>query len=220
MTLINQFVRKAIKAHLLEGCNPFILSDKDAAEKFEPLTKHSITELNWKDYPYQPQVQFSIAYQEEFIFLKYYVAEKDLKATYIKPNDPVYKDSCVEFFISLGDDCKYYNFEFNSLGTCLAGYGNIKPEREYLSAHVIDKIKNIPSLTLNNGLAYWELTVSLPREVFCYHNFDTFKGLKGKVNFYKCGDDLPEPHFLSWNRIETKMPDFHQPAFFGDIEFI
>ncbi len=213
-------MRKAIKVQLLEGSNPFILSDTDAAEKFERLAKYSITELNWKDYPYQPQVQFSIAYQHESIFLKYYVAEKDLKATYLKHNDPVYKDSCVEFFISFGDDHKYYNFEFNSLGTCLAAYGKIKPERDYLSEEVIGKIKNKSSVGSHNGLPYWELTVSLPREVFCYHNLASFKGVKGKANFYKCGDDLSEPHFLSWNRIETKMPDFHQPAFFGDIEFI
>jgi Carbohydrate-binding family 9 len=45
------------------------------------------------------------------------------------------------------------------------------------------------------------------------------EGKKCKANFYKCGDKLAQPHFLAWNRIETPEPDFHQPAFFGDIEF-
>jgi hypothetical protein len=189
-------VRKEIKAHLLKGDNPFLLSDVAAAEMFEQLAKHAITELNWEDYPYQPAVQFSIAYQQEHILLKYYVAEKDIKATYVKHNDPVYKDSCVEFFISFDDDHKYYNFEFNSLGTCLAAYGKKKPERDYLPEHLIDKIKNKASVTLKNGLVNWEITIALPREVFCFHSLESFKGIKAKANFYKCGDDLPEPHFL------------------------
>jgi hypothetical protein len=45
------------------------------------------------------------------------------------------------------------------------------------------------------------------------------KGKKCRANFYKCGDDLPEPHFLAWNMINTEEPDFHRPEFFGTLEF-
>ena len=40
-----------------------------------------------------------------------------------------------------------------------------------------------------------------------------------KVNFYKCGDLLPEPHFICWNKVETTDPDFHQPDFFAPVVF-
>jgi hypothetical protein len=40
-----------------------------------------------------------------------------------------------------------------------------------------------------------------------------------KANFYKCGDELQTPHFLSWNPIEIDQPDFHRPDFFGTLEF-
>ncbi|MGH2565575.1 MAG: carbohydrate-binding family 9-like protein, partial [Ginsengibacter sp.] len=40
-----------------------------------------------------------------------------------------------------------------------------------------------------------------------------------KVNFYKCGDKLPKPHFLTWNTVETEDPDFHAPEYFGSMEF-
>ncbi len=40
-----------------------------------------------------------------------------------------------------------------------------------------------------------------------------------KANFYKCGDELQTPHFLSWNPIEIEKPDFHRPDFFGTLRF-
>ena len=40
-----------------------------------------------------------------------------------------------------------------------------------------------------------------------------------KANFYKCGDELQTPHFLSWNPIQIEQPDFHRPDFFGTLEF-
>jgi hypothetical protein len=39
------------------------------------------------------------------------------------------------------------------------------------------------------------------------------------ANFYKCGDELPTPHFLSWNPIEWKEPSFHRPEQFGKLIF-
>ena len=43
--------------------------------------------------------------------------------------------------------------------------------------------------------------------------------LVAKGNFYKCGDMLSKPHFLSWNPIDTPSPDFHVPASFGLLTF-
>ncbi len=39
------------------------------------------------------------------------------------------------------------------------------------------------------------------------------------ANFYKCGDKLTVPHFVTWNSIGTNKPDFHQPKFFGELYF-
>ena len=44
-------------------------------------------------------------------------------------------------------------------------------------------------------------------------------GARMKANFYKCGDKLQTPHFLSWNRIDLPSPNFHRPDFFGTLEF-
>ena len=65
----------------------------------------------------------------------------------------------------------------------------------------------------------WELTLSIPNNAFQYHQFKTLKGQNCRGNFYKCGDDLPQPHFVVWNNIETPEPDYHRPEFFGSIAF-
>ena len=51
-------------------------------------------------------------------------------------------------------------------------------------------------------------------------SIESLKGVCATANFYKCGDDLPEPHFVSWNKIEAPTPNFHLPKYFGEIEFI
>lgn len=65
----------------------------------------------------------------------------------------------------------------------------------------------------------WSLTVALPIELFSLNNITPLSGRSVKANFYKCGDELPEPHYLSWSRVGTERPNFHTPEFFGTIYF-
>lgn len=189
---------------------------------FEGLTAHKIDQVSWSEYPYLPDVEFKVAYTDNSVVLEYKVKEKYLKAIYLKTNEPVYKDSCVEFFISF-DDVHYYNFEFNSLGTALVGYGSAdRSSRQYLPVPLIQKIqtKGTRKSSKVKGVDNeWSLQLQIPFEVFYNENLESLKGRNATANFYKCGDDLPEPHFVSWNRIEAPEPDFHIPKYFGKIEF-
>jgi hypothetical protein len=128
----------------------------------------------------------------------------------------VYEDSCVECFLSF-DGAGYYNFEFNARGTCLAAFGPSREDRQFLDPAVIAKIHRLPSLAgpLPQGPTPWQLTIALPVGVFGHHALESLAGRAVRANFYKCGDGLPRPHFLTWNRVNTPEPDFHQPKFFG-----
>ena len=185
---------------------------------------HDIDIHSWPGSRYFPQTRFSIVHNGESIFIKFHVTEDYLKVTYHHSNDPVYNDSCVEFFISIDNENEYYNFEFNCIGTCLSAFGTkIKTERRYLPHSVISKIKrqSIIKAGVNTpeGLICWELTIAIPIEVFSYHNIETLEGLNCRANFYKCGDALPEPHFVAWNEIKSEEPNFHLPEFFGKLSF-
>ena len=151
--------------------------------------------------------------------LKFFVTEKELRATVKETNGAVWEDSCVEFFVSF-DDQGYYNIECNCMGTIHAAFGKNRMERTLLTSQQIQKIHAQTELQQDAGPAvHWQLTLVLPLELFAHHNIPAWKGLQCRANFYKCGDRLREPHFISWTNIDTAEPDFHVPQFFGTLQF-
>jgi len=189
------------------------------------LQKNQIDKAPWPAFEYKPSVTFSVAHSQDCLFIKYYVLEDNIRAVFRRTNDPVYRDSCVEFFIAFNDDKEYYNLEFNSLGTCRFGFGKNKNDRQLLPEAVIRKIKRSAVLTIvpipdDQPVVKWELTLKIPAEAFCHHAFANLNRQNCKVNFYKCGDDLPTPHYLSWNNIKAEEPDFHLPEYFGGVQFL
>lgn len=75
----------------------------------ENITYHPINIVNWKEYPYQPQVSFRIAYTNDAILVHYKVVEDSVRAKYGEDNGSVWTDSCVEFFSIPAGDGIYYN---------------------------------------------------------------------------------------------------------------
>jgi hypothetical protein len=187
------------------------------------LNKEHINIVPWPLTGMKPEVKFTIAHAKDCIVIKYNVTEENVLARYKNSNEPVYKDSCVEFFISLDNNDKYYNFEFNAAGTCLMGFGpGDRAGRQNLSSSVIENIKRkalINSDARKAGPAQWELTVMIPFTVFSHHVLNSLKGKTCRANFHKCGDELPSPHYLVWNDIKSAEPDFHLPQFFGQLVF-
>lgn len=186
---------------------------------FRELDWHPIANAPWQnEFPYVPTVKFQIAYDSEHIFIHYFVQEEFVKANYIRANENVWEDSCVEFFISFDNKETYYNFEFNALGTGLIGYGPaIKSERNRLTAEEIDTVDAYTQLRKINGKKEWEVGLVIPKAIF---GDVSLQGNTFHANFYKCGDGLPNPHFLAWNPINLPKPNFHRPDFFGELNFI
>jgi hypothetical protein len=186
--------------------------------------KNPIAIAPWPAFPDKPQVTFAIGHCKDHIYIKYDVTEKEVLARYRHINDPVYKDSCVEFFIDFDDAPAYYNIEFNRLGTCLGRYGTDRENRTELPVEILKTIKHERTLKQikerEEPFINWTLTVSVPVWVFSFHNITSIQHKKCKMNFYKCGDDLSRPHYLAWNNIEWPEPNFHLPRFFGEVEFL
>jgi hypothetical protein len=152
------------------------------------------------------------------------VRENHVQACYTKDGDNVWEDSCVEFFIAFEDDISYYNIECNCIGTLLVSTG-IDRNRQPVPMNLLKKIKrwsNIGAEPVNKKKSEgieWELALIAPKEIFCLHRLEHFSGLRAKGNFYKCGDNLEIPHFLSWSPIQSDTPNFHLPSFFGEFFF-
>jgi len=184
---------------------------------------HLVSIINWPEYPYKPKVSFRIGHTGESIALKFYVEEEAVRAMVTNINGPVHTDSCVEFFVSF-DVKNYYNFEFNCIGTPHVAWGEGRNNRTKLDEGIIRGIAvestlgNTPFETRIGGFK-WELNVVIPVTSFVFDPGLKLTGLKATANFYKCGDDLPVPHFVTWKPVGTPQPDYHRPEFFADIEF-
>ncbi|NPA36346.1 MAG: hypothetical protein GXO47_05805 [Chlorobi bacterium] len=204
--------------------------DSISAE-LDKLTGDVIGEVNWSDYPYKPDVNFKMGYDEDNLYLKFRVHEKAVRALNTEPNSLVWEDSCCEFFCDF-DGKGYYNLETNCIGTQLLGYGEQMEDRELAAksrtradVDIISKIEKKSTLgsepfDVKTGDFRYEIVMKIPAVAFYRHNIRFSKGQQFRANFYKCGDETPEVHFLSWNPINTETPNFHVPEFFGEIKLI
>jgi hypothetical protein len=221
--IYGDYLMKKLNIPLIQLPKDYTSLDKvsESLEKFGICTEIDI--INWKKFSYKPEVKLFCAYTEKEILLKYIVAEKNILALHTDINAPVFEDSCVEFFISPGNGF-YYNFEFNCIGNKNVGYGRQREGRTMLSDSNISTIRTFSSLgnegfNLRKLSVPWQLTIAIPFNIFSENEFRNPQGKTFNVNFYKCGDNLPDPHYLSWNPIGLSSPDFHRPEFFGEMIF-
>jgi len=197
-----------------------ITGPTQASVKFE----HHLSFQNWVDAP-QVNAAFSIRHDEQSIYLYYRVEEPQVRAVNTRYNSPVWADSCVEFFIAFQGDDSYYNFEINAIGTVLGAFGPDRNQRAWLPEELLAQVATSPSLGRKpienlDEHTTWFIEVHIPVEVLKFSHMDTLTGMDAHANFYKCGDKLKQPHFLSWKQVVLPSPDFHQPRFFGQLSFL
>jgi hypothetical protein len=178
----------------------------------------SVDKINWENFPHLPDVKVYLAYDARYLWMHFTVSDDFIRADCRRDQEPVWQDSCVEFFLKQGDI--YRNFEFNCLGVCLSAIGPDRFERTGLDPGNMAEILRIPSLKDENlpsgdKPAEWTLTIAIP---LCLIGLDA--GSRFMANFYKCGDKTIVPHYISWSPIGTPAPDFHQPGFFAHVELV
>lgn len=190
----------------------------------EKIAFQSVDNANWKEFPYVPDVHFRIAYTGDAIVLNYRVKEASVRAVAAHDNGSVWEDACVEFFSVPAGDGTYYNVECNCAGTLLIAAGPDRNHRTPAPQEVLDQVCRWSSLGREPfaervGDCSWELVLVIPFTAFFQHHITSMQGKEVRANFYKCGDALQTPHFLSWNPIDLPKPDFHCPDFFGTLHF-
>ena len=175
-----------------------------------------IDQVNWSDFPHCTDVTVFAGYCDQKLWFHFNVEHDYIRAVCRNDQEPVWQDSCVEFFVKQGDG--YRNFEFNSLGVCLSAIGNDRHARKPLDEADLKQVWRWPSLKIESlpiedQPSDWSLTVATPLDLIGLKAGDTFM-----ANFYKCGDETNVPHYISWAAIKTPSPDFHRPEFFSLLE--
>ena len=203
---------------------PATNSAEELQEIFATLTANGITNCNWpEEYPYIPEASFKIFHDGTNIYLQFEVTEKDIHSKITEDFGEVWTDPCVEMFIAPDSDT-YYNFECTCIGKMLVACHATGKETERMPLDTLATIKRIPTLGIDNfdlreGENSWSIIEIIPATTLFNHKIESWDGKRMRANFYKCGDNLPTPHFLSWNKIDYPRPNFHLPEYFGEIQF-
>lgn len=150
---------------------------------------------------HRPETRFRLQYDREGLYGLFSVRDRFVRCVARKFQDPVCRDSCVEFFVRPGAD-------------------DVRPltEREAAGIRIYHSLPGRIEQELAQETCY-ELGFFLP--------FSIFAGTHGAPapvsrtvwsgNVYKCGDDTSHPHWASWRPV--RRVNFHEPDCFGDLEF-
>ena len=152
----------------------------------------------------------------EKIFVRLEAEETAIRATLRERLDQVCNDSCLEFFFApLKDDPRYFNFEYNPLGTLYLGFGAQRHTRvRQIVAHP-EMFEAAPARTEKGWCVEFVIPLSFVR---MYFPDAVFEG-EAAGNFFKCGDETEKPHYLAWSRPACDTPDFHRRQDFGRLIF-
>jgi Carbohydrate-binding family 9 len=186
----------------------------------------NISHYLWLDNGYRPHVEVRLCCSLQSLYVHFDVFEAKIRVRYTEFQDPVYKDSCVEFFVDPFPEKKvgYINFETNALGAMLVAIGPDRhrrtriPRADLKDLEIASSVKR--PISGYHGAEFWTLSYKLPLSLFEQYYGATIKsGGVARGNFYKCGDEAETPHFGAWSPIRSPQPDFHRPEFFGRLIF-
>jgi hypothetical protein len=156
-----------------------------------------------------------ICYDDEALYVKMQSYEKNIRAEHSSPLGMVCEDSCMEFFFCPEpDDDRYINFEINPNCCTYIGVGSGRADNVRLAPTNEAELFDKKAVRSQDG---WAVTYRIPVS-FLRALFPGYELTPGKViraNCYKCGDLTEKEHYLSWNPVTSKTPDFHRPCDFG-----
>ena len=177
---------------------------------------------------HQPKTTARVLHTDDAIHVRFDVEDQYVVVRHDQPNDPVCKDSCVEFFIQPREGQAYFNFELNAGGALWNSYGE---QVEALTKVFPDNGVWPGGLTVrtsHQGLIEPEITepvswwaeMTIPLEVFApaYPDLGPLAGQTWRGNFYKCADGCSMPHWGMWSAI-LEGSSFHQPQYYAPIRF-
>jgi hypothetical protein len=216
------------KVHRLASAMPIDGSwDKPQWQKIEAI---EIGNYMGKKPAHRPPTQAKVLYDDKYIYVIFRVQDRYVRAVAQDYHGPVWKDSCVEFFFTPGEDPSrgYFNLEVNCGGTALFHYQkapkkdarpiDVADMQQIEIAHSLPKIVE-PEIAEPTT---WTIEYRIPLaliEKYCPAARPA-PGVLWRANFYKCGDETSHPHWLTWSVVDRPVPDFHLPQFFGILEFM
>lgn len=202
--------------------------DKPAWNMVEPITLNLVM---GQEPAHKPLTQVKLAWDDDFVYVIFRVEDHYVRAVATEHQQMVCQDSCVEFFFTPGNDISkgYFNLEVNCIGTMLMYHQIARGQnRQVVDVADLQSIQVATSLLKGQLIdpeihrsTIWTVEYAVPLQMLArYAPVSTPEnGTVWRANFYKCADKTSRPHWLTWSKIPLPNPDFHQPSYFGSLEF-
>lgn len=195
---------------------PEYLISKVTEPDWSKIPEVELTHTGWLE-PCGISAKAQLCHDGENLYVRMEAVEQEIRATLSGKLDQVCDDSCLEFFFApKADDKRYFNFEFNPLGTMYLGFGAERPTRVRQIVKKPEELFQAAPFRTQRG---WGLTFRIPADLIRLYMPD-FK-MEGTCcgNFYKCGDKTQIVHYLAWAPLSSEVPDYHRWQDFGRFYF-
>ncbi len=193
----------------------YVAPQYNPSDPFTNAPKAHIDRCPWADYPTAPKAYGQVCYSTDALHVRLTCLESDPKITYHNPNEPVYKDSCLEFFINpTPEKDTFCDFECNAAGTLLLGHYN-QGDFGLLDPDARPNFQVKAKREAN----FWQVEYIIPAS-FLEQTFPGFcfaDNSEIRVNFYKCGDETDTPHYSCWSPIRSENISFFCSQDFGTL---
>ena len=180
---------------------------------------------------HRPRTQAKLLYGHDAFYGIYRVEDRFVRCVHRRHQDPVYKDSCVEFFVQPLIGGGYFNFEFNCGGTLLASYvtNHQRTDNAFAGFTRLTKadVRNITVFHSQPNIinpevqepVTWILEFGIPYTLFEKYAGPLVieAGARWRGNLYKCADETSHPHWAAWSPVDAL--NFHLPHCFGVFVF-
>lgn len=223
----NWFIMETYKIQKISVLNDF----KWDSETWGKVVPVEVENFRPESNGHRPQTSVKMLYTLGGFAVLFQVQDRYVRCSRNEHQDEVWKDSCVEFYLSPDLQQGYINLEFNCGGWCHASF--IKDNEiteEGFKDFTLFTEEDLQRITIQHSLpkeieeeiiepTEWTLGFYVPFSLIgkYFENVEINDRTHWRGNFYKCGDETSHPHWASWSPI--KRTDFHRPAEFGKISF-
>ncbi|NLI89265.1 MAG: hypothetical protein GX366_02495 [Epulopiscium sp.] len=200
----------------------WIIKDyKDTAVDWAKVPALEINEYPWYEGGLKQETKAQLAIYQDRIYIHAKAQDKYIRHDAKELNDPVYEDSCFEFFVTPWDhkSQSYFNIEINCMGVLYMAYKDGKGGKKMISKEQSRQISIKSSLKESKDIdkeSGWELEIIIPIGLLEEISEKEIKKDVWYGNFYRCGGK-EDDQYASWNPIEFEKPSFHQPMQFGRL---
>jgi hypothetical protein len=207
------------------------LADRWDDEPWRDVPSLPVAHFRPEGSAHRPRTRVKLVFDNEALYGLFRIADRFIRCVHSGFQAPVYKDSCVEFFVQPRPDRGYFNFEFNCGGALLAsyitdsqrtedGFAAWQPLRPEEGAR-IGVESSLPAIVEPEIRVprTWQLAFRIPLDLLAAYGgpLTAPAGCVWRANFYKCGDATSHPHWAAWQPVTAL--NFHLPQCFGRLCF-